>query len=240
MKTFQNTSILTALICLIWALTLGNVHAQGLIEFNIIKDLSASSNSADAYQSELLLKKVMTDLDLRNFDGEVILRTASLGHHKIPVVQSVRLPSSDWMTPASEKRRNLSTFLAVAKRNIEALGKMPADQDETQSFRTLSYLGNQRSKDAKSITYCFTDAVECSDLANFKAIAAADPKKLMEQYDQITRQLLSDTQLPSLDGCKYIFITPGRTDLHLFSIRYFTKLLESFGAEVEVHTSLNF
>lgn len=205
------------------------------IEKAILRDISDSSHELASLDAEEVFLKVVSDLNLKDSKKGVILRTAVFGEARIPQINVVHLPEQNkWFGSSSERTKHMRQFLAKAKSDIEYMASQPTDQGLTNLYRALVHMTNQFDPNSEIKTVIvFSDLMEASSIFYAKAYAS-NPALLMERYDSITEAFEQDMVLPDLTGFTIHLITPGTSDLHLWMSRYWSKLLISKGAQVDV------
>lgn len=228
--------ILAGKVCLILTTILvvltSNIEAQN-IEYALIRDVSMSTNETREFKTDYVFKKIISELDLKDSDKAVNLRTVICGEKRIPEINEALLPEQTSIFASASKRTNqLRQFLTKAKSDIEYLAGIPRNQQQTNLYRSLVSVITQMDSEAtqKTITV-ISDGIEVSSVLNAKKYAD-NPSSIMDDYEAIKEALERDMPLPDFSGIQVVFVTPGSTDLHLWMSRFWEKLITSGGGSV--------
>ena len=206
--------------------------------YGIIRDVSEGSEEIQVFDPDGIFKKIIIELDLKEGNKAVSLFTSTCGESRIPEIRQAELSAQEsWLSTSFERTNRLRQFLIQGKANLEYLASIPRDQQQTNLYRTLvSVTGGMRAATGSKTLIIFSDLVEVSSVFNAEKYSR-NPAAIMEDYNMIIQAFEKDSLLPDLTGFKVLLISPGKTDMHLWMSRFWSKLIMSRGGQVETRAS---
>lgn len=222
---------------ILWTLlviTLHNLNAQ-INEITSV-DISQSLISARAFEGVETLKKQIVELDLQNTNKGVNLYTTTIGKNPIPAIRVATLPEHDpWFGSSSKRRSDIATFISKAKRDYEYLSGKECNEKQTNFYRTLVYSLGKVDLSYPTTYIAFSDAIEVSSVMS---MLDYNPSELISSaYNEVVAKLEADAKLPDLSKVQIIIVTPGNSELVLYSSRFWKKYLSSKNAQVIIQSS---
>lgn len=207
------------------------------INYGRLNDISVSATSTETYVPKEAFKKAIGTLDLKDSKAGVTLCTSLIGAPGIPKVNVATLPEAT-SSSVLERNRNLASFFKKSLENFELLDQ-PATHQHTEIFRSLVALTNEFSPGAsQTILVIESDFISSGYVAEFFDYKD-DPPSLMDDFDKIMAAFKADSELPDLTGAEVILVTPGDSELAIWSVRWWRKAFYAFGAsQVSIKATL--
>ena len=216
-------------ITCLFLLLLGSAYAQH-INVGYLRDVSVSATSTEAFDAKQKFKKVVLMLDLKDSNAGVNLRSSLIGTPGIPKVNVAILHQSGHFASVHERNNNLHKFLKKGLADFEYLAQ-PATHKQTQIFRSLvALIGSFEAQSDRTILIIESDFVESGSVAEFLKYKK-NPAGLMSDFDKIITAFKADDNLPNLNGAEVILVTPGDSELAVWSARWWEKAMKYFGAK---------
>ncbi|MEM9299151.1 MAG: hypothetical protein AAGA64_12285 [Bacteroidota bacterium] len=224
-------------IALLQVLICSSVAFAQHINVGKMRDISVSATSTEPYNSKEAFKKVIGMLDLKDSEASVTLCTSLIGAPGIPKVNVATLPEPE-SSSVLERNKALASFFKKGLADFEYLDQ-PATHRNTEIFRSVKALTDQFKPGAsRTILIIESDFVSSGYVAEFFNYQDS-PSSLMDDFDKIISAFKKDSELPDLKGAEVILITPGDSELAVWSVRWWSKAFYLFGAsKVSVRATL--
>ncbi len=217
----------TVAICLISL----SVQAQ-LINVGYATDVSISATRVEPYNAKNTLIKIVNLVEIKDSKAGVHLGTTVIGAPGIPKVGVASLPEATAVfSSVTERRANLAKFLSKSLENLEELD-VESNHQQTQIFRAVVALASHFNSDSqRTIVILESDFISSGPACDFFKYGH-NPKTVMDDFDAIMEAFKEDNggKWPDLTGAEVYLISPGNTEMAVWSVRFWAKAFYLFGA----------
>lgn len=231
----QNYTLKTIIVMAVaFFATADNATAQTYQEYACVRDLSVSQQAErNNFDTSQIISKTIDAQDLSQNGNGYRFYTAVIGIDAFPVVNEDELPEVNyWFTSKKERVATVDKAKSGVKKNLDAMASAEPTLKYSSLYRGTIHLMKQLDKDCKKTVYIFTDGAE-SYVHNFY-----DVKDWNAEYETIKKALLADMKVPQVKNLEIIFISSGRDEITVQSLRFWSRFFKEHGINTTIKASI--
>ncbi|KAB8154273.1 hypothetical protein EZY14_007495 [Kordia sp. TARA_039_SRF] len=203
-------------------------------EYACIRDLSVSQQSeGDKFNTNEIVSRTIDKSDLTQNGNGYGFYSAVIGYDAYPDVNKVPLEEvSYWLTSRKKRKAAIDEAKSRIVKDLDKIANTEPTFKYSSLYRGMLHVVGQMNKDCKKTVYIYTNGAE-NYIYNFY-----DVKDWNAEYETIKKTLLSDMKAPNVKNLEIIFISSGRDELTVQSLRFWSRFFSEHGINTTVRASI--
>ncbi|AXG69618.1 hypothetical protein KORDIASMS9_01843 [Kordia sp. SMS9] len=203
-------------------------------EFACIRDLSVSQQAeGDKFNTNDIVSRTINKSDLTQNGNGYSFYSAIIGYDAYPIVSKVLLQEvSYWLTSRKKRKAAIDQAKSNVVKNLSQIESSEPTFKYSSLYRGMLHVIGQMNKDCKKTVYIYTNGVE-NYIHNFY-----DVKDWNAEYETIKKTLLTDMKVPNVKNLEIVFLSSGRDEITVQSLRFWARFFSEHGINTTVRASI--